>query len=101
MYYKQLHPSWCIKNNSIAVDVSHYCYNFVITFPEAYSKIYQVSKLELFTKIVNSWKTLNIFAKKKSILDAWQGSKYTSGFWRRINIVAALFYTLVLSPLGS
>ena len=31
-----------------------------------------------FVKIVNDWKTLNIFGKR-SILDVRQDSKYTSG----------------------
>ena len=31
-----------------------------------------------FAKIMNDWKALNIFAKR-SILDVWQDSEYTSG----------------------
>ena len=39
--------------------------------------------MELFAKIVNSWKLLSILAKK-SILNVWQGSRYTfltNTFW--------------------
>ena len=41
---------------------------------EAYPETYQTSKMEGFTKIVNTWKPLTIFTKR-SILDVWQGSK--------------------------
>ena len=51
---------------------------------EAYSEHCQTSKMELFAKIVNSWKPLSIFAKS-SILDVWQDSEYSSEIlWKRI-----------------
>ena len=43
----------------------------------ARSEHYQTSKIELFSKIVNSFYSLTIFAKS-SILDVWKGSEYTS-----------------------
>ena len=56
---------------------------FAIKFPaiflEAYSEACQTSKMELFAKTINGWKSLTIFAKI-SILDVWQGSEYTSVF---------------------
>ena len=44
-----------------------------IRCPMAYSKPYQSSKMELFSKIVNDFEQLTILAKC-SILDVWQGS---------------------------
>ena len=47
---------------------------------EAHSEPSQVSKMDLFAKIVKGWKSLTIFAKS-SILDVCLGSEYTSGFY--------------------
>ena len=38
--------------------------------------------MELYAKVVESWKPLNIFAKS-SILYVWKGSKYTSDFYTK------------------
>ena len=51
--------------------------NSSISYPEAYSGLSQTSKIEFLAKIGYGWKPLTIFAKK-SILDSWQGSGYTS-----------------------
>ena len=53
---------------------------------QAYSGPSQVSKMECFAKIVNSWKSLTIFAKR-SILDAWQGSEYAPGRQVKANVL--------------
>ena len=42
---------------------------------EAYSEPCQTSKMEVFTKIVNGFSFLTIFAKS-SILDVWQDSEF-------------------------
>ena len=47
------------------------------SYAELYSQPSQIFKMELFAKIVNTWKPLTIFAKN-SILDIWQGSEYVS-----------------------
>ena len=47
-----------------------------LIYAETYLEPYQICKIELFAKIVNSWKPLTIFASN-SILDVWQGSQYT------------------------
>ena len=39
----------------------------------------QISKIELFLKIVNDWKLLLTYFAKSPILDAWLVSKCTSG----------------------
>ena len=44
---------------------------------EAYSEPCQTSKMEVFTKIVNGFSFLTIFAKS-SILDVWQDSEFAS-----------------------
>ena len=44
---------------------------------EAYSEPCQISKIVRFAKIVNSFQSLTIFAKR-SILDVSQGSEYSS-----------------------
>ena len=48
--------------------------------PEAYSELWQTSKLEYFAKIVNGWKSLKTatILAKHSILDFWQSSEYAS-----------------------
>ena len=50
-----------------------------------YLELCQTSKMECFTKKVNNFYSLTIFANH-SILDVWQNSEYTSGllklFWR-------------------
>ena len=51
--------------------------NSSISYAEAYSGLPQTSKIEFLAKIGYGWKPLTIFAKK-SILDSWQGSGYTS-----------------------
>ena len=45
----------------------------------------QTSKMEIVVKIVNGNKLLTIF-KKSSILDVWMGSKYTSVFWKYLEV---------------
>ena len=44
---------------------------------EAYTKLSQTSKIELFAKIVSGSQLLTI-SVKSSILDVWQGSEWTS-----------------------
>ena len=44
---------------------------------ETYSQSRQTLKMEVFIKLVNSWK-LSIIFKKGYVLDVWQGSKHTS-----------------------
>ena len=39
---------------------------------------WKTSKMELFVKIVNGWKTFTIFTQS-SVLDVWHGSEYVSG----------------------
>ena len=46
-------------------------------FTEVCLKSIQRSKIELFAEIVNSFKSLTLFAKN-SIVDVWLGSKYAS-----------------------
>ena len=46
---------------------------------EVYSEPCQMSKMELFAKIVNDWKPLTISAKS-SFLDVWQGSAHDSDY---------------------
>ena len=46
---------------------------------EAYSEHSQIIKIKLFANIVNSWKSLTVFAKN-SVLDVWQSSEHTAGF---------------------
>ena len=45
--------------------------------PEVYSEPWQTSKMKRFSKIVNSYKLLTIFAKH-SFLDVWQCFEYAS-----------------------
>ena len=45
----------------------------------AYSETCQTLKMKFFTKIVNGFQTLTIFAKS-SIVNIWQGSEYVSGY---------------------
>lgn len=45
---------------------------------EAYWEPHQISKTELFAKVVNGFKSLTIFPKP-FIVDVWKGSDYTSG----------------------
>ena len=55
--------------------------NIVIAYvmlPEVYSEPYEISKMVWFARIISGKKPFTIFAKL-SILDAWYGSKYTSG----------------------
>ena len=51
---------------------------FSLAWEEAHSEPSQKSKMELFAKIINGLKLLNILTKG-SILDIWLGSEYTSG----------------------
>ena len=46
-----------------------------IMITEAYSEPCQISKMELFTKVVNSFHPLTIFAKR-CVLDVRQGGEY-------------------------
>ena len=50
---------------------------YLSAYPEAYSELYQTSKMKCFAKIVSSWKSFITFAKV-SIWDAWQYSEYAS-----------------------
>ena len=47
--------------------------------PEACSEPCQLSKMKCFTKMLNGFQPLSIFAKR-SILDVWQGSEYVCAF---------------------
>ena len=49
----------------------------IFTNTEAFTEPRRTSKMKRFAKIVNNWKPLTFFAKR-SILDVWQGSEYTS-----------------------
>ena len=63
------------------ITISHYCIlitNFLTWQP--YSQPCQISKTELFLKIVNVWRLLVIFARS-SILDVWHCSEYTSAWY--------------------
>ena len=55
----------------------------------AYSEPYQRSK-KYFAKIFNTEKLLSIF-EKRSTLDIWQGSEYTSGCWNLFFFFPHLF----------
>ena len=44
---------------------------------EAFSESCQIYEMEFFVKIVNNFHPLTVFTKN-SILDIWQGSKYTA-----------------------
>ena len=46
-----------------------------LKIPEAYSEPSRTPKMELFGKMVNSWKSLTV-SPKSSILDVWLGSEY-------------------------
>ena len=50
----------------------------------AYSEPYRISKMEIFVKIINDWKSLTIFAKTPSNL--WQSSEYASGSHQRATV---------------
>ena len=56
-----------------------------------YSEPSQTCKIELFTKIVNSWKLLTISARN-FILNVWGGSEYASGMlvsiWKKKETLA-------------
>ena len=77
--------------------------NSCFSFPETYSELSKTSSMELFEKIVKSWKPLTIFAKT-SILDIWQDSDYASDF-SLLNLILNSFsstwdfmaYTLTLN----
>ena len=58
---------------------------------EVYSESSQTCKIELYVKMVNSWKSLTIFAKN-SILDVWLGSEYACllKFWN-VNFEEKIF----------
>ena len=56
------------------IDFLHLIKNIMLT-PESHSEPSQTSKVELFVKIVNSSKSLIVFARS-SILDDWFGSEY-------------------------
>ena len=48
-----------------------------ISAPKTYPESSQTSKLKYFTKIIHVWKLLTFFAKR-SIIDVWLSSEYTS-----------------------
>ena len=51
-----------------------------LVFLEAFSKSCKRSMMEIFAKIINTWKPLTISAKC-SILDVWQVFEYASSFY--------------------
>ena len=59
---------------------------FHLHTPGVYWGPSQTCKMALFAKIVNGWKTLNIFAKS-SILDVWLGSECASVLWQKIQLL--------------
>ena len=69
--------------NALLLCVAFACIHF---YSGAYSKSYQVSKMELFMKIVNRFQLLTIFAKS-SILYVWLGFEYAS-------VISVLFSNL-------
>ena len=69
--------------NALLLCVAFACIHF---YSEAYSKSYQVSKMELLMKIVNRFQLLTIFAKS-SILYVWLGFEYAS-------VISVLFSNL-------
>ena len=48
-----------------------------VRYPEAYSELCKLCKMEVFAKIVNGFQLITIFAKS-SFLDVWQGSEYAT-----------------------
>ena len=82
---KGLHH-WCfpmILNNSELWGIAkRHGKNWTLN-SEAYSKPCQISKMELYLKIVKSFYMLTIFSKCY-ILDVWQGSEYISGMFLRV-----------------
>ena len=54
---------------------------FMVYSTEVFSEFRQTSKIKLFAKIVNDWKSLTIFTKS-FILDVWQGSENTSSEYK-------------------
>ena len=50
---------------------------FILHSAEAYSEPYQMSEIELFSKIVNSIHSLTAFAKN-SVLVVWECSEYAA-----------------------
>ena len=61
---------------------------------EAYSESLQTPKMEVFIKIVNSWK-LSIIFKKGYVLDVWQDSQHTSV--QNISWAISKWYEKILS----
>ena len=51
-------------------------------YTKEYSKLCQIYKMEFFTKIVNGFKPLTI-VERNSILDVWQGFRYTYGTYHK------------------
>ena len=60
----------------------------------AYLESCQTSKIKRFVKILIGWNLLTLFAKS-SILDAWQGCEYASGYQ---NIALFFFWLLDFPP---
>ena len=75
---------------SMCAETKHYCVklstklncikSWYYLMAEAYLKLCQTSKMELFVKIWNGFQLLTIFVKR-SILNIWQGSEYDSAWF--------------------
>ena len=53
----------------------------MINWKEVYSEPCKTSDVELFAKLINSWKPL-IFFNKSAVLDVDKDSEYTSAAWK-------------------
>ena len=68
----------------------HFRKDLLIYWTQVYSEPSQTSKVELFAKAVNDWKSLTTF-RKSFILDGWQGSEYGSAEYK-VNCLPRLLY---------
>ena len=58
---------------------------YLKAIPKSYSELCQISKTELFTEMINNLQSLTISAKR-SILDVWPGSEYTSEYFGEVSL---------------
>ena len=65
-----VNPSRCFNQGRQSIILQHILLRGLYFVTKAYSEYSQISKMELFTKIVNGFQPLTIFAKRY-ILDAW------------------------------
>ena len=67
-----------LRCNVAQINIDEFSMGNIEKHIETYWVHGQISKIELFLKIVNDWKLLTYFAKSP-ILDVWLVSKCTSG----------------------